>query len=237
MTDDQREKDIDRLIEDIQAEKQARGSERPPSVPGQPGPGDQLTEERKAKVSGFRLQPRSGRGIRRPASRGSRAGRAGGGKYSRGAGAAGDASPDSAGGCPRPAGIGAAASRGGARRTEGSLAEKDKKEGQGPHHLGLHPWCHIRLYRAGALGYARVFSHYRRHRPDRAEQIGRCSGRRYPGGGLDRSDRPYPQGQRHHRPAAHLPPLFKSHQCGRQVSAGDVQPDAEHGVSGFSSIP
>ena len=56
MTDDQREKDIDRLIEDIQAEKQARGSERPPSVPGQPGPGDQLTEERKAKVSGFRLQ-------------------------------------------------------------------------------------------------------------------------------------------------------------------------------------
>ena len=49
MTDDQREKDIDRLIEDIQAEKQARGSERPPSVPGQPGPGDQLTEERKAR--------------------------------------------------------------------------------------------------------------------------------------------------------------------------------------------
>ncbi len=53
MTDDQREKDIDRLIEDIEAEKRSR------QTPSQPQPvraPEDIAEERKAKVSGFRLQ-------------------------------------------------------------------------------------------------------------------------------------------------------------------------------------
>ena len=56
MTDDQREKDIDRLIEDITAEKNAREPKRPASDAVRSVPDERLTEERKAKVSGFRLQ-------------------------------------------------------------------------------------------------------------------------------------------------------------------------------------
>ncbi len=54
MTDDQREKDIDRLIEDIEAEKHAR-LQQTPAVPQRGMSGD-FTEERKSKVSEFRLQ-------------------------------------------------------------------------------------------------------------------------------------------------------------------------------------
>lgn len=56
MTDDQREKDIDRLIEDIEAEKKARGSGRTTPDSVQADPDDRILEERKAKVSGFRLE-------------------------------------------------------------------------------------------------------------------------------------------------------------------------------------
>ena len=50
MTDDPREKNIDRLIEDIEAEKKARESGQAAPASGHPDPNDRIQEERKAKV-------------------------------------------------------------------------------------------------------------------------------------------------------------------------------------------